>query len=191
MWMSLPLPQPPGIGGTYWTRCGSVRILLRVSRNSRLDATARSVIALRDGPGERIMGLAAMDQGDPPAPTITLVLADDHNVMRSGLRMLLDAESDFEVVAESRDVLSAFQAVRGHRPDVLVLDLNMPGGSSIEAIRRLGPISPKTSVVVLTMEQDRAFVRDALDAGAKGYVQKQAAGRELVRAIRAAAAGRA
>ena len=143
MWMSLPLPQPPGIGGTYWTRCGSVRILLRVSRNSRLDATARSVIALRDGPGERIMGLAAMDQGDPPAPTITLVLADDHNVMRSGLRMLLDAESDFEVVAESRDVLSAFQAVRGHRPDVLVLDLNMPGGSSIEAIRRLGPSPPR------------------------------------------------
>lgn len=89
------------------------------------------------------MGLAAMDQGDPPAPTITLVLADDHNVMRSGLRMLLDAESDFEVVAESRDVLSAFQAVRGHRPDVLVLDLNMPGGSSIEAIRRLGPSPPR------------------------------------------------
>ena len=117
------------------------------------------------------------------------MLADDHNVMRSGLRMLLDAESDFEVVAEASDVLSAFQAVRGHRPDVLVLDLNMPGGSSIAAIRRLGPISPKTSVVVLTMEEDRAFVRDALEAGAKGYVQKQAAGRELVRAIRAAAAG--
>ena len=119
---------------------------------------------------------------------ITLVLADDHNVMRSGLRMLLDAESDFEVVAEASDVPAAFQAVRGYRPDVLVLDLNMPGGSSIEAIRRLGPISPKTSVVVLTMEEDRTFVRDALDAGAKGYVQKQAAGRELVRAIRAAAA---
>lgn len=128
-----------------------------------------------------------MEQGDTPASTITLVLADDHNVMRSGLRMLLDAERDFEVVAEARDVLSALRAVRGHRPNVLVLDLNMPGGSSIDAIRRLAPISPKTSVVVLTMEEDRAFVRDALDAGAKGYVQKHAAGRELVRAIRAAA----
>jgi two-component system response regulator NreC len=123
--------------------------------------------------------------------TLTLVLADDHNVMRSGLRMLLDAEEDFEVVAEAGNVLAAFQAVRGHFPDVLVLDLNMPGGSSIEAIRRLRPISPHTAVVVLTMEEDRAFVRDALDAGAKGYVQKQAAGRDLVRAIRAAAAGAA
>ena len=71
---------------------------------------------------------------------------------------------------------------------MLFLDLNMPGSSSIEAIRRLRPISPKTSVVVLTMEEDRAFVREALDdAGAKGYVQKQAAGKELVRAIRDAA----
>jgi two-component system, NarL family, response regulator NreC len=65
-----------------------------------------------------------------------------------------------------------------------VLDLNMPGGSSIDVIRRLAPISPHTAVVVLTMEEDRAFVREALDAGARGYVQKQAAGRELVRAIR-------
>jgi two-component system, NarL family, response regulator NreC len=117
------------------------------------------------------------------------VLADDHNVMRSGLRMLLDAEPDFEVIAEAADVPGAFRDVRAHRPDVLVLDLNMPGGSSIEAIRRLAPISPGTAVVVLTMEEDRAFVREALEAGAKGYVQKQAAGRELVRAIREAVTG--
>ena len=126
---------------------------------------------------------------EQPERTITLVLADDHNVMRGGLRMLLDAEADFEVVAEAADVPGAFRQVRGHSPDVLVLDLNMPGGSSIEAIRRLAPISPGTAVVVLTMEEDRAFVRDALDAGAKGYVQKQAAGRELVRAIRDAVGG--
>jgi two-component system response regulator NreC len=119
-----------------------------------------------------------------PESTITLVLADDHTVMRSGLRMLLDAEEGFEVLAEAGDVLAALQAVRNHRPDVLVLDLNMPGGSSIDAIRRLAPISPGTAVVVLTMEEDRAFVREALDAGAKGYVQKHAAGRVLVRAIR-------
>jgi two-component system, NarL family, response regulator NreC len=117
-----------------------------------------------------------------PARTITLVLADDHNVMRSGLRMLLDAEADFAVLAEAADVPGAFRHVRNDRPDVLVLDLNMPGGSSIDAIRRLAPISPRTAVVVLTMEEDRAFVRGALDAGASGYVQKQAAGRELVRA---------
>jgi two-component system response regulator NreC len=128
---------------------------------------------------------------EQPERTITLVLADDHNVMRSGLRMLLDAEPDFEVLAEAADVPGAFRNVRGHRPDVLVLDLNMPGGSSIEAIRRLAPISPGTAMVVLTMEEDRAFVREALDAGAKGYVQKQAAGRELVRAIRDAVTARA
>ena len=128
---------------------------------------------------------------EQPDSTITLVLADDHNVMRSGLRMLLDAEPDFDVVAEAGDVLSAFRQVRGHSPDVLVLDLNMPGGSSIDAIRRLAPICPDTVVVVLTMEEDRAFVREAMEAGAKGYVQKQSAARELVRAIRAAVGGAA
>ena len=76
-----------------------------------------------------------------PEATPTLVLADDHTVMRDGLRMLLDAQDDFEVVAEAGDVLSALQAVRGHRPDVLLLDLNMPGGSSIAAIRKLALIS--------------------------------------------------
>ena len=125
---------------------------------------------------------------EQPDRTIRLVLADDHTVMRDGLRMLLDAEPDFEVVAEAGDVLATLQQVRGHTPDVLVLDLNMPGGSSIAAIGKLARISPRTAVVVLTMEEDRAFVREAIDAGAKGYVQKQAAGRTLVRAIRDAMA---
>jgi len=118
-----------------------------------------------------------METSESPITAIRLVLADDHTVMRSGLRMLLDAEEDFEVVAEARDVLSTFQAVRGHRPDVLVLDLNMPGGSSIEAIKRLVPISPKTSVVVLTMEEDREFACEAMQAGASGYVLKREASR--------------
>jgi two-component system response regulator NreC len=127
---------------------------------------------------------------EQPARAITLVLADDHNVMRSGLRMLLEAEPDFEVLAEAADVPGGFRNVRRHRPDVLVLDLNMPGGSSIDAIRRLGTISPVTAVVVLTSEEDRAFVHEALDAGATGYVQKQAAGRKVVRAIRDAVTAR-
>jgi two-component system, NarL family, response regulator NreC len=122
-----------------------------------------------------------------PEATTTLVLADDHTVMRNGLRMLLDAEDDFQVVAEAGDVLSALQAVRGHRPKVLLLDLNMPGGSSIAAIRKLALISPGTSVVVLTMENDRSFERDALEAGAFGYVLKEQAGTHLVRTIRDAA----
>lgn len=129
-----------------------------------------------------------MEGAGASQPEITVVLADDHNVMRSGLRMLLDAEDDIQVVAEARNIEMTFREVRGSRPTVLVLDLNMPGGSSIAAIPRLTTLSPDTSIVVLTMEEDPAFIRDALNAGAHGYVLKHAAGPKLVRAIRAAAA---
>ena len=120
---------------------------------------------------------------------ITIVLADDHAVVRTGLRLLLDAETDMEVVAEAGDVAAAQRSVLGYKPTVLVLDLNMPGGSSLEAIPRVAEVSPETSVVVLTMQDDPAFAREALQAGARGYVLKHAAGAELVQAIRAAAGG--
>jgi two-component system, NarL family, response regulator NreC len=123
------------------------------------------------------------------AGTITIVLADDHPVVRSGLRMLLEAENDLEVVSETGDVDATRRSVLGHKPTVLVLDLNMPGGSSLEAIPTMAESSPGTSVVVLTMQEDPAFAREALRAGASGYVLKQAAGTELVQAIRAAAGG--
>ena len=127
---------------------------------------------------------------EPSAPTtIRLVLADDHAVVRSGLRMLLDKERDFEVVAEASDIESARRYVRGHHPRVLVLDLNMPGGSSLEAIPILRQESPETQIVVLTMQQEPAFAREALGAGALGYVLKEAADEELVEAVRRAAAG--
>jgi len=119
---------------------------------------------------------------------VTIVLADDHTVMRSGLRMLLQSEEDFDVVAEAGTIEAALREVRGRRPAVLVLDLNMPGGSSIAAIPRVRMISPQTAVVVLTMEIDPWSRREAMSAGAVGYVLKEAAGSELVRAIRAAAA---
>jgi two-component system, NarL family, response regulator NreC len=126
--------------------------------------------------------VAAAAQGRP----ITIVVADDHTVMRNGLRMLLESEDDFEVVAEAGTLQAVYVSVRGHRPAVLVLDLNMPGGSSIAAISRLSAISPHTAVVVLTMEDDPAFMREALGAGASSYVLKDAAATDLVRAIRAA-----
>ncbi|MHB8243697.1 MAG: response regulator [Solirubrobacteraceae bacterium] len=126
--------------------------------------------------------------GDATAP-IRIVLADDHAVVRSGLRMLLDSESEFEVVAEASDVESATRYVRGHHPNVLVLDLNMPGGSSLEAIPVLRREFPDTQVVVLTMQQEPAFAREALGAGALGYVLKEAADEELVEAVRLAASG--
>jgi two-component system response regulator NreC len=121
--------------------------------------------------------------------TIRIVLADDHAVVRSGLRMLLDSEADFEVVAEAGEVESARRYVRGHRPAVLVLDLNMPGGSSLEAIPTLRTESPSTQIVVLTMQEEPAFARHALEAGALGYVLKESADDELVQAVRAAAGG--
>src|SRR5436305_9388828 len=120
---------------------------------------------------------------------IRIVLADDHAVVRSGLRMLLDSDLQFEVVAEAGDVEAARRYVRGHRPAVLVLDLNMPGASSLDAIPVLREESPDTQIVVLTMQEEPAFARRALAAGAIGYVLKEAAEDELVEAVRRAAAG--
>jgi two-component system response regulator NreC len=118
-----------------------------------------------------------------------IVIADDHAVVRSGLRMLLDAEPDFDVVAEAGDVDSARRYVRGHHPQVLVLDLNMPGGSSLPYIPGLREEFPQTQIVVLTMQDDPAFAREAMRAGAIGYVLKEAADAELVEAVRMAASG--
>ena len=119
-----------------------------------------------------------------------MVVADDHTVVRSGLRLVLERAADVEVVAEAGDVEAASRAVRGHRPDVLVLDLNMPGGPSVQAIPRLREQAPGTAIVILTMQRDPVSARAALQAGAAGYVLKDAAQEELVEAVRSAAAGR-
>lgn len=116
--------------------------------------------------------------------TIRIVLADDHTVMRNGLRHLLDDQGDLEVVAEAATTAAALQMVRGHRPDVLVLDLNMPGGSALAAISSIKRFAPHTRIVVLSMESDRGLIRAVKEAGA-GYVHKEAAVERLVAAIRA------
>ncbi len=121
--------------------------------------------------------------------TLTIAIADDHAVVRAGLHLLLDDEDDFEVVAEADDVDTAKRAVRGHRPDVLVLDLNMPGDPSLPAIPDIAALAPEMSIVVLTMQDEPAFAREALAYGARGYVLKHAAGTELVDAIRTAVDG--
>jgi two-component system response regulator NreC len=120
----------------------------------------------------------------------TVVIADDHAVVRSGLKALLDAEPGFEVTGEARDVRSAMTFVRAQCPDVLVLDLNMPGDPSLPAIPGLLEASPGTAIVVLTMQSDPAFAREALRAGALGYVLKESANAELVEAVRSATEGR-
>ena len=130
-----------------------------------------------------------MDAPAADAATIRIVLADDHAVVRRGLELLLGAEEGFEVVASVGDVEAAIRSTRGHKPGVLVLDLNMPGGSSLEAIPTILEASPQTSIVVLTMQNEPAFARQALASGALAYVLKEAADDELVEAVRRAAAG--
>ncbi len=125
----------------------------------------------------------------PVSDTTTIVLADDHTVVRSALRMLLEAEAGFEVLAEAGDAETANRYVLGHKPTVLVLDLNMPGRPSLEAIPDIKKASPATEIVVLTMQNEPAFARKALQAGVRGYVLKEAADAELVQAVRSAAAG--
>lgn len=120
---------------------------------------------------------------------ITVVLADDHRVVRSGLRVLLESDGRFTVLGEAGDVAGAVQQVRDCRPRVLVLDLNMGGDSSLDAIPQLRADWPETQIVVLTMQEDPAFARAALRAGALGYVLKDAADDELMNAVVLAARG--
>jgi two-component system, NarL family, response regulator NreC len=155
--------------------------------------------------------VAGTEEGPPAAPTsdagsleavsgepaagsagehIRIVLGEDHAVVRSALRMLLDAEPDLEVVAEAGDVEETVRYVRGHRPDVLILDLNMPGGPSLKAVPDILKASDDTRVVVLTMQSDPVFAREAMQAGVLGYILKDAADSELVKAVRLASAGK-
>jgi two-component system, NarL family, response regulator NreC len=120
---------------------------------------------------------------------ITVVLADDHAVVRKGLRLLLEAESGLRVKAEAGTVPDAIRMARAHRPDVLVLDLNMPGGSGLAAIPTIRDEAATTAIVVLTMQDDPSFARKALQSGALGFVLKEAADDELLGAIRLAAEG--
>jgi two-component system response regulator NreC len=120
---------------------------------------------------------------------IGVVIADDHAVVRRGLKQLLGAEPDVEVLAEAGDIEDARRYVRGHHPQVLVLDLNLPDGSSLKHIPSIRAESPDTEIVVLTMQNEPAYAREALGAGALGYVLKEAAETELVEAVRRAAVG--
>jgi two-component system response regulator NreC len=119
----------------------------------------------------------------------SVIIADDHAVVRKGLGLLIDAEPGLSVVAEAGTVPDAMMKTRTLRPNVLVLDLNMPGGSSLEAIPQIREEAPDTAIVVLTMQNDPAFARRALQSGAAGFVLKEAADDELLEAIRLASDG--
>lgn len=120
----------------------------------------------------------------------TIVLADDHRIVRQGLRALLTGEADFEVVGEADDGREALELVRRLNPDVLVLDLMMPGLNGLEVARQLPRQSPGVRVVVLSMYDDEGFVLEALANGVSGYVLKDSNSSDLVHAVREVAAGR-
>jgi two-component system response regulator NreC len=120
---------------------------------------------------------------------IRVVLADSHSLMRRSLRRLLDGEGDVEVVGEADDLASVVRHVEGDRPQVLLLDLSMPGGSSVEAIGQLREREPATQIVALTMEDDPVFAQRSFAAGAVGFVMTERSDTELLQAIRAAARG--
>lgn len=120
---------------------------------------------------------------------LRVIIADDHEIVRNGLRMVLEAAGDIEVVAEAGTADDAVRYALGHKPDALILDLNMPGTPSLEAIPAIEEASPKTSILVLTMQSGTAFARAALRAGVRGYVLKESAAAELVQAIRTVVEG--
>jgi two-component system response regulator NreC len=121
---------------------------------------------------------------------IKVVLVDDHAVVRSGLRLLLDAQNDIEVVGEAGNAKDAVFRARALKPDVILLDVVMPGESGIEVLPKLLKESSGTNVLVLSMQDDPSYVREAFAAGASGYVLKEAVDEEVVSAVREIAAGR-
>jgi len=130
------------------------------------------------------------DAKQEDAAAISIVLADDHAVVRGALKALLDGQPDFSVVGEAADIASARAAVLESRPGVLILDVNMPDGLSVDAVAGLREAAPETAIVLLTMERDLSLARRAIEAGALGYLFKDAAHLELIEAVRQAAEGR-
>jgi DNA-binding NarL/FixJ family response regulator len=125
----------------------------------------------------------------PVEPTIRVVLADDHALVREGTAELLERAGGIDVVGQAADGREALDLVSAMRPDVLLLDLAMPGLDGLEVTRRALVISPKTRVVALSAHEEQPYVLAMLQAGASGYLSKSSRGREVVQAVRAAAAG--
>ena len=120
---------------------------------------------------------------------IRVLIVDDHAVVRSGLRRVLDAEEDIEVVGEAGDMQSAVFEARAQKPDVVLMDVVMPGGTGIEATPAVLKEVPDAKVLILSMQDDPLYVREAFQAGANGYVLKEAADTEVVGAVREIARG--
>jgi DNA-binding NarL/FixJ family response regulator len=123
-------------------------------------------------------------------PSIRILLADDHTMVRDGLRALLQGQQGLEIVAEAADGRECIQLAEEHTPDVVMMDITMPRMNGIEATRRILADRPSTGIVILSMHQDESYVLQSLNAGAKGYLLKDSPREDIVEAIRAAAQGR-
>ena len=120
---------------------------------------------------------------------LNILVADDHGIVRSGLKMLIDRQAGMNVVAEAEDGVDAVAAAQRSRPHVAILDVAMPRMTGIQAAREIRAHCPDTAVLLLSMHDDDRYVHDALRAGASGYVLKRQADAELIEAVRAVAAG--
>ena len=121
---------------------------------------------------------------------IRVLIADDHGIVRSGLRMLIDRQLDMEVVAEADDGVAALESTQSHRPDVAVLDVSMPRMTGLQAAREIRAHVPETRVLLLSMHDDERYFLEGLASGASGYVLKRAADTDLIGAVRTVAGGR-
>ncbi len=121
---------------------------------------------------------------------IRIVVADDHRVVRSGIKLLLETQVNYKVVGEASTADEAYRTTMREKPDILLLDLHMPGDRPLDLIPKVVERFPETAVLVLTMQDDPAYVEESLNAGAKGYVLKEAADVDLINALKAVAAGK-
>ena len=122
--------------------------------------------------------------------TIRIFVVDDHTLLRAGVKLLINAQSDMQVVGEAGTLQQAIDTIAAAQPDVVTLDLSMPGGAGVAGVQRLLSTWPSCKVLVLTMHDDAAYIRSAMAMGASGYVVKSVADTELIMAIRAVHRGR-
>jgi DNA-binding NarL/FixJ family response regulator len=137
----------------------------------------------------QVVGCSILSEGES-GMAIRIILADDHTIIRSGLRLLLEQQPDFKVVAEANDGREAVQLVSKNHPDVAILDIGMPQLNGIEATRQIVAENPEAQVLILSMHSDEGYVLRALKAGARAYILKNSAEADLIRAVRSVAEGK-
>ena len=185
-----PLGKGASGDGSDRGRRDRIRPAERAGRRPRDRRDARARRARRRPARDRVPGGSRHDASDRGARSmISVLIADDHAVVRSGLRLLLESQDDIEVVEEAGSADEAVRHARLHKPDVVLLDVVMPGRSGIEAVPDILQAAKGAKVLVLSMQDDPRYVREAFAAGASGYVLKEAADVEVVAAVREVAAG--